>query len=120
MGVSRVRVGDSRVRGRGRGQGVPPSPTNTGGTKTNKHALPPFLLLREKKTTLPPFCFEEQKTQTIATISAVGEQRLIKHRRHFAVGEQRFIKHRRHFAVGDTYMQDIARRTEKHISLALA
>ena len=44
MGVSRVRVGDSRVRGRGRGQGVSaingrsstvfaglaPSPTNTG------------------------------------------------------------------------------------------
>ena len=86
MGVSRVRVGDSRVRGRGRGQGVsainghwPPSPTNTGETKTNKHALPPFLLLREKKTTLPPFCFEEQKTQTIAAISAVGEQRFIKH-----------------------------------------
>ena len=75
MGVSRVRVGDSRVRGRGRGQGVPPSPTNTGGTKTNKHALPPFLLLREKKTTLPPFCFEEQKTQTIAAISApTGEK----------------------------------------------
>ena len=70
MGVSRVRVGDSWVRGRGRSQGVPPSPTNTGGTKTNKHALPPFLLLREKKTTLPPFCFEEQKTQNIAAISA--------------------------------------------------
>ena len=111
MGVSRVRVGDSRVRGRGRGQGVSaingristafaavaPSPHKHWG---NKHALPPFLLLREKKTTLPPFCFEEQKTQTIAAISAVGEQRFIKHRRHFAVGEQRFIKHRRHFAVG--------------------
>ena len=48
MGVSLVRVGDSRERGRGRGQGVPPSPTNTGETKTNKHALPPFLL-RENK-----------------------------------------------------------------------
>ena len=92
--VSRVRVGDSRVRGRGRGQGVSafngrsstafaalaPFPHKHWG---NKHALPPFLLLREKKTTLPPFCFEEQKTQTIAAISAVGEQRLIKHRRHF-------------------------------------
>ena len=83
MGVSLVRVGDSRERGRGRGQGVPPSPTDTGETKTNKHALQPFLLLREKKTTLPPFCFEEQKTQTIAAISA-GEQRLITQRRHFA------------------------------------
>ena len=68
-------------------QRSPPPPT-----KTNKHALPPFLLLWEKKTTLPPFC----------------------------CGEQRLIKHRRHFAVGDTYMQDIARRTKKHISLALA
>ena len=86
-----MRVGDSRERGRGRGQGVPPSPTNTGETKTSKHALRPFLLLREKKTTLPPFCFKEQK-QTIAAIS-VGEQRFITHRRHFAVGEQRHISH---------------------------
>ena len=90
MGVSRVRVGDSRVRDRGRGQGVPPSPTNTGGTKTNKHALPPFLLLREKKTTLPPFCFEEQKTQNIA---AMKKTTLPPFCRHFAVGEQRLIKH---------------------------
>ena len=84
MGVSLVRVRDSRVRGRGLGQGVPaingrrpPSPTDTEETKTNKHALRPLLLLQEKKTTLPPFCFKEQK-QTIAAIS-VGEQRLIKH-----------------------------------------
>ena len=81
MGVSLVRVGDSRERGRGRGQGVSaimaagPLPPQTLGT--NKHALLPLLLLREKKTTLPPFCFKEQK-QTIAAIS-VGEQRLIKH-----------------------------------------
>ena len=68
-------VGDSRVRDRGRGQGVSaisgristafaadaPFPTNTGGTKTNKHALPPFLLLREKKTTPSPFFFLENK-----------------------------------------------------------
>ena len=72
---------------------VAPSPTNTGGTKTNKHTLPPFLLLREKNTTLPPFC--------------CGEQRLKKHRRHFCslwekkqtciaaipAGEQSLIKH---------------------------
>ena len=94
VGDSRERVGDSRERGRGRGQGVsainghwPPSPTDTEETKTNKHALRPLLLLREKKTTLPPFCFEEQKTHTIAAISA-GEQRLITQRRHFA-GEHR-------------------------------
>ena len=72
MGVSRVRVGDSRVRGRGRGQGVSaingrsstafaalaPFPHKHWG---NKHALPPFLLLREKNTTLPPFCFRRTK-----------------------------------------------------------
>ena len=88
MGVSLVGGGGSRERGRGRGQGVsaingrrPPSPTDTEETKTNKHALPPLLPLQEKKTTLPPFCFKEQK-QTIAAIS-VGEQRFITHRRHF-------------------------------------
>ena len=111
VGDSRERVGDSRERGRGRGQGVsainghwPPSPTNTGERKTNKHALQPFLLLREKKTTLTPLCFEEQKTHTIAAISA-GEHRLITLSPPFcfeeqkqtiaaiSVGEQRHISH---------------------------
>ena len=97
VGDSRERVGDSRERGRGRGQGVsainghwPPSPTDTEETKTNKHALRPLLLLREKKTTLPPFCFEEQKTHTIAAISA-GEQTIAAISA--AIGEQRLIKH---------------------------
>ena len=69
VGVSLVRVGDSRVRGRGLGQGVPaingrsstafaglaPSPKNTGEINML------FRHLCLKKTTLPPFCFEEQR-----------------------------------------------------------
>ena len=58
VGVSLVRVRDSRVRGRGLGQGVPaingrsstafaglaPSPKKHWG---NKHALPPFVLEKD-------------------------------------------------------------------------
>ena len=58
MGVSLVRVGDSRVRGRGRGQGVPainghwpPSPTDTGETKTY-NTTPPFCSYGKKQTNM--------------------------------------------------------------------
>ena len=108
-----MRVGDSRVRGRGRGQVCrplmatwPPSPTDTGETKTNKHALRPFLLLTGEKDNTAAILFRGTKdsyyrrhfcwrTKTYNTQRRhfAGEHRLINYLRHFAVGEQRHISH---------------------------
>ena len=129
MGVSLVRVGDSRERGRGRGQGV--SAING---RSSTGPLPPQTLGKQRQITCSSAISAPtgEKDNTAAILFRGTKDS--NYRRHFcwrtktynttppfcSYGKKQTNMHWCHFAVVDTYMQDIARRSKKHISLALA